>query len=130
MRVDDSELREFAAKVDKIPGRVFDEAVKVGKRGVQNIKDELVADAKASIHFKRVARAISYDEKWTRHGVGFEIGPDKNRDGGGKLANIAYFGGANGGGATLDFDKPIKNEEPNIEKHLDKVLGDALTRLL
>ena len=40
-------------------------------------------------------------------------------------AAIAYFGGANGGGGTLDFDEPVEREFDSIDEYMKK-LGDAL----
>ena len=63
-------------------------------------------------------------------GVEFEIGPDRDRGGKpgrvARLANIAYFGGANGGGGTLDFDRPAKEELPRLDAHIARALGKAL----
>lgn len=130
MPIDDSEMRQLINHIDGAPVRVMRAAEAAAKRGMQNIKNDLVEEMKSSTHFKAVAPTISYDERATRRGLEYEIGPDKEHHvrGGrpGALANIAYFGGANGGGKSVDFDGPIERELPKLAKHLREALGDAL----
>ena len=139
MTIDDSELRGLIRHIEGAPVRVMKNAEAVAKRAMQNIKNDLVADAKTSLHFWQVGPTISYDERHHLRGVDYEIGPDKDRyvapkrtrkkpgpGTPGDLANIAYFGGANGGGGTLDFDGPIEKEIPRLEKYLADALKDAL----
>lgn len=139
MPIDDSELRELIHHIDGAPARVMKNAEAVAKRAMQNIKTDLVDEAKTSTHFRLVAPTISYDERHTLRGVEYEVGPDKDRyvpptrtrrkPGPGKpgrIANIAYFGGANGGGGSLDFDGPIEREMPRLEQYLGDALRDAL----
>lgn len=139
MPIDDSELRGLIHHIDSAPPRVMKNAEAVAKRAMQNIKTDLVDEAKTSTHFRQVAPTISYDERHTLRGVDYEVGPDKDRHVApsrtrakpgpgtpGDLANIAYFGGANGGGGTLDFDGPVEREIPRLEQHLREALRDAL----
>jgi len=101
------------------------EAVRpVIQKAALNIKSEMIADARASTHFKGMAGSISYDTEITRNGIEAEIGPDKDRRGG-ALGNIAYFGTPRGGG-TLDLDGPLDHETPGMIK----ALGDSLADLL
>lgn len=143
MPIDDSELRQLVHHIDGAPRRAMKAAEASAKRGMQNMKNDMVKDAQSS-NFRQIAPTISYDERHTRRGIEYELGPDKdervspsrarrfrwgnpNRSGKpGALANIAYFGGANGGGGSLDFDEPIEKELPKLEKHLREALGDAL----
>lgn len=130
MPIDDTELRHLVRHIDSAPTRAMKAAEASAKRGMQNIKTELAKEAQASKHFKMIGPTISYDERFTRKGIEYELGPDKDHSvrGGkpGPLANIAYFGGANGGGGSLDFDGPIDREMPRLENHLRDALGDAL----
>jgi hypothetical protein len=127
--VDASELDRFVADLGRIPGRVVPAVDAIVKRGAGNVKDELVADAEGSQSFRRMAPSISYDSHYRVGQVAYEIGPDRARGragGAAHLANIAYFGGANGGGGTLDLDAPLKHEEPKMMKALDDFLMGLL----
>jgi hypothetical protein len=125
--IDDSQLRGVTQNLGRISGGVLRDVEPVVKRGAQNIKNELVADARASNHFDGMAGAISYDPAYRFGQVGYDIGPDKGRPGG-ALGNIAYFGTSRGGG-TLDLDKPLSNEAPRLEKALGDLLGEIGGRL-
>ena len=129
MHIDDTEVRALQRKLEKVPAAVADEVFQVGKKAAQNIKDGLVADARGSDYFGLIAEATSYDVKRKLRGVEFEIGPDRDRGGkpgrGSRLANIAYFGGANGGGGTLVRDRPAKEELPRLDTHIALALGRA-----
>ncbi len=88
----------------------------IGRKAAQNIKDAWNADAAGSRHFKITA---SYDET-VRFGAMYEaeIGPNR-RFRANRLAGIAHFGGANGGGGTLgDPSKYLDAEGPVMEQHL------------
>lgn len=127
IEVDLSELNTFATNLGRIASKALPEVDAVLEKGALNIKNELVAGAKASPHFKGMAGSISYDSKYGIGTVGFEIGPDKSRRGG-SLGNIFYFGTSRGGG-TGDLDGPLRNEEPRTYKHLQDLvdkLGDSL----
>ena len=122
---DFSEVHRLAADFGHAAARVLPEVDAVVKKGVGNVKDEMVADAKGSRHFKALADAITYERDYRLGQVGYVAGPDKDRRGG-AIANIAYFGGANGGGGTLDLNAPLRNEEPRMLAALDRALGDLL----
>jgi hypothetical protein len=115
-------LRELTTDLGRIASRALPDVDVVAKHAAQNIKDEMVEDAQGSRAFRSIARSISYDRSYSVGQVAYEVGPDKSR--GGQLGNIAYFGGANGGGGTLDIDGPLKAEEPRFLKALDEMLGD------
>lgn len=121
------ELRKFAQDLGKVAGKAVPDTDMVLKKGAQNIKDDLVSDARGSKHFKGMAGSISYDPIGGMGSLGYEIGPDKGRRGGG-LGNIAYFGTSRGGG-TLDLEGPLGRESPALERELGKLVdrwGDAL----
>lgn len=114
-------LRELSADLGRIATSALPEVDAITKKGADNVKRELVEDAEGSRAFRSIARSISYDRSYSAGQVAYEVGPDKSR--GGALGNIAYFGGANGGGGTLDIDGPLKAEEPRLMKALDDFLG-------
>lgn len=128
--IDTSELRAFATDLGHVAGSALPSVDAIMKKGAQNIKEEMASDLAESPSFGRAAPTVSYDSDYRPGQVAYEIGPDKDRGGkaGGAahLLNIAYFGGANGGGASVDIDKPLRSEEPNILKQLDDYLGRIL----
>jgi len=127
IEVDLSELNTFATNLGKVASKALPEVDAVLEKGALNIKNELVAGARSSRHFKGMAGSISYDTQYGIGSVGYSIGPDKSRKGG-ALGNIFYFGTSRGGG-TGDLDGPLRNEEPRTYKHLQDLvdnLGDSL----
>jgi hypothetical protein len=123
--IDVSEVQRLALVLSRAASESLDVVEPVLKRGAQNIKDEMAADAAASQHFSSVAPSISYDRIGFASRVGYEIGPEVGRFGG-SLGDIAYFGGAHGGGGTLDIDAPLRAEEPRLVQSLARALGDIL----
>ena len=69
MKIDDGELTSVIADLQYAPNKVIDSARKVMKKGAVNIKKELVADAKKSKHFAKLARVTSFDETFTAGGA-------------------------------------------------------------
>lgn len=114
------ELRSFARDLDKIASKALSDTDAVLKKGAQNIKDDLVADARGSKHFKGMSGSISYDSMYGIGHAKYEIGPDKSRRGG-ALGNIYYFGTSRGGG-TGDLEGPLARETPNLERELNKLV--------
>lgn len=135
MPLDTSETQKLLDAIKKFDSDVRSKAEDVLVKGAVEIKKNLQAEARKSKHFKQIARAISYETTKRGASTEVEIGPDKERAyaGGrpgrpnrpGPIANIAYFGGANGGGGTLDFDEPVEREFDSIDEYMKK-LGDAL----
>lgn len=120
-RVDVTEVRRLAENLGRVAGRAVADVDAVLKKGAQNVKDEMVADARGSMHFKGMAGAISYDSAYRIGTPRYEVGPDKGRKGG-ALGNIYYFGTSRGGGSG-DIEKPLRSEEPRLLKALAD-LGD------
>ncbi|QWY79641.1 hypothetical protein PP637_gp11 [Arthrobacter phage Persistence] len=114
-----AEFRKLANDLGKIAGSAVKDVDAVLKKGAQNVKTEMVADAAGSEHFKGMAGAISYDSSYSVGTPRYEVGPDKGRRGG-ALGNIAYFGTSRGGG-TLDIEKPLRSEEPRLTSELEKL---------
>ena len=104
------DLRALAADLAK--GVDLGEVRGVVRKGATNIKKQLRTEAAGSRHFK-MAQAITFDEIQSLGGPAAEIGPVKK--GAGNLANIAYFGGAYGGGGTVpDPSGALAAEEPGF----------------
>lgn len=123
--IDASELRELAADLGKIPGRLVPDVESVLKKGAQNLKEAMAAEFEKSQHFRRVGAAVSYERQGFAREIAYEIGPEVGR-GAGSLGGIAVDGGANGGGGTVNVDGLLEPESAAIEKYLTKVLGDVL----
>lgn len=126
---DFSELHRLVRDLGAAPTRAYRDLEGVVKKGADNIKTEMASDASGSRHFKGksgrgLAASISYDSHYRLNEIAFEVGPDKARGGG--IGNIAYFGGANGGGGTLDIDKPIRSEEPRLDAAISRILDGLL----
>lgn len=116
-------LREFTADLERIASRALPELDAILKKGADNIKGDMAAGASKSPHFKQIAPTISYDSAYRVGQAAYEIGPDKYRGKAAALAHIAYTGGANGGGGSLDLDGPLQREEPRLMAQIDKWLG-------
>ena len=119
----DELAREFA---DMNP-RLQREMPRVMRKAGVNIKRDWSMDAAFSRHF-RLGPTINFDQTvhfGAMHEV--EVGPDRWHRAA-RLAGIAHFGGANGGGGTLgDPKKYVDAETPRMEQAIadlvDKVLG-------
>lgn len=123
--LDMSEVRALAADLGRVPGRVIPELDATTKRAAQGLKDSLNAALGSSRHFKAASGSVTYDPIARLGSIGYEVGPDKDRRAG-ALANLAFFGGANGGGGTVDIDGPIDAERDLLSQHVDKILGGLL----
>lgn len=119
--VDAGELRTLAVDLARIPDKVQKGVRPVVVKGAIQVRDKMRSDMRESASFKGNARNISYDLKVDGGGVEAEIGPKPTW-----LAHIAYFGGANGGGGTVDILGPLGEEvEP-----FTSALGDLLEGVL
>jgi len=114
-----AELRALAANMGKIAGKALDDVDAVLKKGAQNVKEEMQADASRSPHFKGMAGAITYDSHYLLGRARYVVGPDKSRRGG-SLGNIYYFGTSRGGGSG-DIEKPLRTEEPRLMSQMEKL---------
>lgn len=119
---DASELRDFSSELGRVPATVVTGVRPVVRKAGVNMKNQLREEMGASRHF-RAAESISFDEG--DGGMAVEVGPTKS--GAGNLANIAYFGGANGGGGTVpDPQGALEAEAPRFEKALTDLVGEIL----
>lgn len=117
--IDMSQVRELAADFSRIPGELARHAIPVVEKAALNVKNQLIAEMRASTHFKGFTK-ISYDiSSFQGFGGGeivAEIGPEAHGPGAG--ANLAYFGTWKGGGTVPDPRGALEAEYPNLEKHL------------
>lgn len=113
------EVRRLSQNLGKIAGSAVKDVDAVLKRGMQNIKTEMVADVSGSEHFKGMAGSITYESHYRPGVVRYVGGPDKGRRGG-ALGNIYYFGTSRGGGSG-DIDKPLRSEEPRTMSQLERL---------
>ena len=95
----------------------------VVSKGALNVKTAMQDDLKGSAYFKQVAPGISYETSDDKDGVEAVISPDADRRAAANLANIAYFGGAHGGGGTVRDPQLAAEDEADA---FEKFLGDAL----
>jgi hypothetical protein len=116
-----AELRQLATNLGHIAGDALKDVDDVLKKGVQNIKTEMAADASRSRHFKGMAGSISYESHYLPGRARYVVGPDKGRPGG-SLGNIYYFGTSRGGGSG-DIEKPLRTEEPRTMAALDALIA-------
>ena len=123
---DVSQVRKLAADIGKSadPVRVSVEARKVIQKGSLNIKNELRAQASASVAEARALSGfITYDTKQTSTGVSGEIGPTEGASG---SFAFLYFGNSKNGPLLPDPGDALNKEAPNVEKYLGAILGDVL----
>lgn len=126
MSADTSELHAFVAELGEVTPKVAAKVPGVVKRGANNVKQTMQSDFSGSRHFGQIGRTVSYDITMDANGVEAEIGPNK-RFRAARLANIAYFGGANGGGGTVrDPEHALEEESGRFMKALSDLLGDVL----
>lgn len=137
IRVDTIGFGELARDLRKAGAGVGKELEPVVKRGAGNIKSGMRDDMKASRHFGQASRTIDYEFERTPVHLTAEIGPNKTRYPGiagpakkppaAAISNIAYFGGANGGGGTVrDPEFHAHEEAPRFEKAIADVVDGLL----
>ena len=129
--IDTSELRALAAKLTDSTRGVERDVRQVVSKGALNIRTQLRDEMGASPSFGALAGGITYDLTGNAFFSEAQIGPVKKKGSGtggiGKGANIAYFGGSNGGGGTVpDPRGALERETPKFEKALGDILGGLL----
>lgn len=123
---DTSELRTLSADLAVAPERAAKRIPAVLGRGATNIRNQMRAETEQSKYFK-LAPTIDY-KKVVEEGTSFwtEIGPNR-RFRYARLAHIAYFGGAHGGGGTLpDPQGALDAEAPAVMQYLAREAADVL----
>ena len=134
--IDTSQLRELAQQFERAAQAAPTEVRKVVSRGALNIKRAWRTDIEGSAHFNRrgrggrggdAGRSVSYDLRRSGNTYEAEIGPDKSRSGQAALLNIAHFGGANGGGGTLNNPQAyLDAEAPSFEDWMARAVDGLL----
>ena len=126
MDLDTSELDRLAVELGQAPLKVAKGIPPVVRKGSLNIKNQLTEEMRGSTSFKGAAD-MSYETRASGDGFEGEIGPRSDAGRAGNLANIAYFGGANGGGGTVPAPKGGRAAEaPRFVKALEDLPRDAL----
>lgn len=122
--LDMSEVRELAADMRKVDGRLARHLVPVVSKGALNIKKEIAETFRASGNagFRYVGSTVSYDLTTSTDEIAAEIGPTKPA---GALANVAVFGTSRGGGTVADPAQALTNEAVGFGKALAD-LGEEL----
>lgn len=126
--IDNHELLALEHDLGKVAARAVPLIEAATKKAVQNIKDGLVADAQPheKSHYPYFAASITYDRTFSSFtAIEYEVGPDKGKRQG-SLGNILYFGTSRNG-PVLDFEGPVKAEEPAF---LKAVLEAAAGKIL
>ena len=114
--MDMAEVRSLAQDMTAVDGRLTRYLLPVVRKAGVNIKNQMRDEVAQSRHFK-FAQLISFDE--IDDGYGVEVGPEAI--GAGLLENIAYFGGARGGGGTVPDPKgALEAEAPRFLEELGK----------
>lgn len=122
--VDASEARTLAADLRRVEPRLSRLVRPALNRSSLAIKNQLQTEMQRSRSFGVVARSISYDISGGAGEIASEIGPVKGSPG--SLANIAYFGGANGGGGTVPApDGALAAEVDNFAQYLAEAAEQA-----
>lgn len=126
-RFDTAELDALADVLADSFDRTMDAAVRVTKRGAQNIKKDAIARITAATpgpYVTSYPRSISYDIDESGTEVTAEIGPDKDRPQG-ALGNLLEFGSAKN--APLPHLGPaFEDEVPRYVENLGKHVGDVI----
>lgn len=118
--IDMSEVTKLSADFGHAAGEVVPVVDAVVKRGAQNVKTAMVAEAEADGSYKHFSRSISYDRAYGLGVIGYEVGPDKSRSGTqAALGNLLFFGGANNG-PVLDIEVGLREEAPRLVENLGK----------
>ena len=126
INMDLSQVNRLALDIAVLGTTIPPAARAIVTKGALNVKNRMVADARDSRHFKQIAPTISYSMTGNAYYSNAEIGPDRDRADAARIANIAYFGGRNGGGGTLDIEAGLNEEAPNLVEHLSRLARGML----
>lgn len=118
---DVTELRGLAADLGKVPEKVQRGIRPIVLKGAYELRRKMRDDMRESNYFKGNAQNMSFDIEVDGSGVEAQVGPKPSW-----LAHIAYFGGANGGGGTVDILGPLGEEIEPFENALSDLLKDVI----
>lgn len=138
MTFDVSDLDEFAADLGAAAGVVRKGTNAAVFKGATKVKSSFNQSFWDSHHFKGVGGSVDFDIEVTADSIEAEIGPNPERFPGlagpakarpaAPLAGVAVFGGAHGGGGTVDDpQKHLDAEEAAFVAALDAVVRKALS---
>ena len=127
----DDTLDSLAHDLGEEADTILDRVRPVIAKAAVNVKQQMGNEMRGSRSFWAVAHTIGYDDIVESAGaISVEIGPTHGRGDPGSLANIAYFGGARGGGSTVpDPMGALEAEIPATIDWLGKVTGEKVARL-
>lgn len=127
MHLDMSEVQEFAADLGRVPQELSRHALPALKKAAQNVKNEMQADLRGSSHrgFSAIASKVSYDDP-TDGPSGYETEIGIEKEGAGKLGNLAIYGSHKGGGSHMPPEHFAELEMPAFER----AVGDIAEELL
>ena len=123
--VDVTEVLALAADLRTAADEVAAQVRPAVAKAALEAKQTMQTDMRGSAHFAQGASSISYDLSGNAAFAEARVGPTKG--GAGSLANIAYFGGANGGGGTVR--DPLQAAEEGLggfEAALTAIITDLL----
>ena len=124
--IDTSELDALGRELQQLGPKVARQLPRIVRKGAVNVKNDWREAAAKSRHFK-IASTINFDEKAAPAGFEAEVGPNRHYRAA-RLAGIAHFGGANGGGGTIGDPQRFGDAEaPNLEKALADLAEQALS---
>lgn len=125
--IDCSAFDEYGDDLVRAAQRVGKALPAVVSKGALNVKNDWNAAFRESTSFKGIAGSVSYDVITQAGSVEAEIGPNKSRRKAAALANIAHFGGINGGGGTVaDPQTFLDDEAPRFVSALEALIVEAL----
>ena len=96
--VDASDALRVADDFEQAADRIVDKARPAVTEAATAMRDAMRADMSGSASFGHATASITFEDTGGGSFVGADIGPTKPA---GAIANIAYFGGAHGGGGTV-----------------------------
>lgn len=123
MTVDASEIEALARDINAATGRIVPEMRKSVSKSALNVKRAMQKDFEASTHFRGIARSVTYDMRGNDSYSEAEIGPVPTP---GLLENIAYFGGARGGGTVRDPREPLQEESESFFEHIERLATEGV----
>lgn len=118
-------LNTLIADLGRVGPQAYTRTTAIVERATLEAKNRMVSDAEASEHFA-IASTISYDSDFRPNQIRFVLGPDRARHRKARIANIAYFGGRNGGGGTLDINAGIDQAAPGMVNALAAMAAELL----
>ena len=118
--VDASEALAVAADLEAAASQLVGKVRPAVQQVATEMRDAMRADMSGSSSFGHATNSITYDLLGSGSFSGADIGPTKPA---GAIANIAYFGGSNGGGGTVR-DPLDAAESVDYEGTLSAIITD------